>query len=103
MITPTSALIVLPLARAPVGATKTNKPRIRRGLLCAGQATRGLEAGQYTGKPRQSRLCRDRLSARICNLTVSGLLGQYWRTDRDRIEGARRVSAPLHQPQMTNG
>ncbi|BCR26851.1 hypothetical protein KAM426_43780 [Aquipseudomonas alcaligenes] len=63
MITPTSALIVLPLARAPVGATKTNKPRIRRGLSCEGSDQGGPEAGQYTEKPRQSRLWRDRLSA----------------------------------------
>jgi len=64
MITPTSALIVLPHLSAPTGATKTNKPRSVRGLSCADQTSPWLvfKTGQYTEKPRLSRPCDDRWS-----------------------------------------
>src|SRR5690606_5802372 len=48
-ITPTSALIVLPHVRAPHGATKTNKPRRRRGLACQAQSqVQDRWAAEYT-------------------------------------------------------
>src|SRR5690606_26077667 len=51
MITPTSALIVLPHVRAPHGATKTNKPRRRRGLACQSQPQlQARSAAQYTAR-----------------------------------------------------
>src|SRR3990167_9698167 len=65
MITPTSALIVLPHLSAPTGATKTNKPRAVRGLSCADQTRQRpvFKAGQYTEKPRLSRPRDDRWSS----------------------------------------
>jgi hypothetical protein len=57
MITPTSAVIVVPLRGALRSATKQQATQRERGLH-AGQTSgrAGLKAPHYTGKPRMSRL-----------------------------------------------
>src|ERR1700712_5505994 len=55
MITPTSALIVVPLHRAPAGASKNNKPRGKTGVACRtnyDQCDRP-KAAQYTVKRQE--------------------------------------------------
>jgi hypothetical protein len=65
MITPTSALIVVPLHWRPGGASKNNKPRGKAGVACCtndGRSNRP-KAAQYTSKSTKRSALDDHLSA----------------------------------------